>query len=101
MKKRFKGIQIFLAIAISFSIPVFSAYSNYYILMEADFLRTILNYENPDQENLLTNCRKELNVFGPEQFFTQLPIETDPLKKFFNCSFQTHSLDQQVLILRC
>ena len=101
MKKGFKGIQIFLAIAISFSIPVFSAYSNYYILMEADFLRTILNYENPDQENLLTNCRKELNVFGPGKFPILFPLGINPLEKSSYCFSQDLSLNQKDSVFRC
>ena len=47
MKRRLKT-QIFLAIAISFLLPLLSAYMNYYVLTEADFLSTCPQFENTD-----------------------------------------------------
>ncbi len=51
--KRTRKTQIFLIIAISFALPLLSAYMNYYVLMEADFLSALPKFENTDLDSLL------------------------------------------------
>ncbi len=52
MKRKFKT-QIILVIAISFLLLLHSAYMNYYVLMEADFLSAYAKFENTDLDCLL------------------------------------------------
>jgi len=101
MKRKFKRIQIFLVVAISFSIPVFLAYSHYVTLVEADFLSPDLNFENPDQENLSFDYHNKSKVLGSASFHAVSLLETILFEQAFRFSLKTHSLDQKTLILRC
>jgi hypothetical protein len=93
--------QIFLVILISLSIPLFSAYLDYYDLAEGDFLFCDIGFENPDQENLLIDQQSESKVFISSAFSTMLPPAIDFLEQFTHFSFPTCSLDQKTFILRC
>jgi len=68
MKKRFKRIQIFLVITISFFILEFPAYLRYTNLSGVDFFSCDLNFENPDQGNVSPDCQNELELFRPSVF---------------------------------
>jgi len=101
MMRSFKRIPIILVIAISFYIPIFSAFFGYYNLAEADFLSSTLIYENLDQENLLTDFKHELKVFGPSGISNAFFLITNFFKQFSYYFPQVHSLDQRTFILRC
>jgi len=101
MKRRLKRTQFFLAIAIAFSIPVFSAYCQYYTLAAADFLSPNLNFETFDQENLLTAYQSELKLFGSSGFFNGCLLATYLFAQSSHLFCHVLSLDQKTLILRC
>jgi len=101
MKKRLRLTQFFLAILISIFIPLFSAFLDYYELADADFLSRNINFENPDQENLLIDQHDEFKVFiscaSPNRFLPELELlEQFPLSPSATCS-----LDQKTFVLRC
>jgi len=50
--KRKRKIKILLAITISLLLPVLSAYTDYYILIEADILSQNVKFENTDLDCL-------------------------------------------------
>jgi hypothetical protein len=101
MKRRLKRTQIFLVIAIAFSIPVFSTYCQYYTLAAADFLSPDLNFETFDQEILLAAYQSELKVFGLSDFFNGFLLATPLFSQSSHFFCQVLSLDQKTLILRC
>jgi hypothetical protein len=101
MKRKFKRIQIFLVISISFSFPVFSTYFHYNDLAEANFLSTNLYYQNLDQENLLAAYQSELKVFGSSSFFNGFLLATHLFSQSSHFFCHVLSLDQKTLILRC
>jgi hypothetical protein len=101
MKERFKGIQIFLVIAISLFILAFPAYLRCNELSQIKFIRSDLSFEDPDQEEELSNKEKELKGFVPTAFFTVFLLGIkllDPSSHLFPLSL---SLRQETLILRC
>jgi hypothetical protein len=101
MKRRQKGIQIFLVIAISLSILVSSTYCQYYILAAADFLSSDLNFENYDQEILLAAHQSELKSFGFSGGSNGYLLVAHLFSQSFHSFSQVLSLDQKTLILRC
>ena len=101
MKRKFKRVHIFLFIAISFSTPVFLAYSHYVTLLEVDFLSIDLNFENSDQENLSFSYHSKSKILGSGSFTAGPLLENILFEPTFRCSSKTHSPDQKTLILRC
>jgi hypothetical protein len=101
VKGGFKRIQIILVIIISLAIPMSSAYVCCYTAAAADFLSPNLNFENFDQELLLSAYESKLKVFIPGSFFDgfhQLTYLFGQSSHFF---FQIPSPDQGTLTLRC
>jgi hypothetical protein len=101
MKERFKGIQIFLVIAISLFILAFPVYLRCNELSQIKFIRSDLSFEDPDQEEELSNKEKELKGFVPTAFITVFLLGIkllDPSSHLFPLSL---SLRQETLILRC
>jgi hypothetical protein len=62
--KKKHQIRIFLVIAISLFLPLLSAYMDYYVLMEADFLSASPKFENTDLDCLLLNKKEKFTVFS-------------------------------------
>jgi len=101
MKKRFKGIQIFLVIAISFFAPVSSTYGHYYSLAAADFISHNPKLENFDQEYLSAANQSGWKVFGSGGFLKGFHPLTCLFGQSFHLLSQVSSPDQKTLVLRC
>jgi hypothetical protein len=101
MKKRFKAPQIFLVIAISFFVLTLPAYLRCTKLSEANFVSSDLSFENPDQQNKLSDYENELEVFGPSAFSIIFLPGTNLLQQSFHFFSQALSLRQKTFILRC
>jgi hypothetical protein len=99
MKKRLT--RFVLVIAISFFVPLPSAYLDYHDLGEADFFARDICFENPDQENLLMDQHHKSNALLSAAFSNRLPpfIEVSEQSPLFSLS--ACSLDQKTFILRC
>jgi hypothetical protein len=101
MKKRFKNIQIFLVMAISFFIFALPAYLRYANFSEANFVSSDLSFEKPDQENGPSDYGNELIVFGPTAFSIIFLPGTNLLRQSFHFFSQALSPCQKPFILRC
>jgi hypothetical protein len=78
-----------------------SGYLRYCNLAETDFITPYLKFENPDQEDLLTDYQSELKVLGPGGFFSVLIQGTCPFHLFSFFPLQTDSPVQKTFVLRC
>jgi hypothetical protein len=96
-----KLIKIILVMAISFAIPVSSAFSCYYSLASADFISHSLKFETFDQEFLLAASVSRFKVFGSSSFSTISALCINPIKQIPLFPFLTSPLDQRTPILRC
>jgi len=92
---------IFLVILISLSIPLFSAYFDYYELAEAGFLAYDISFENPDQDNLPIDRQNESEVFLSSVSSIGFPPGINLLEQFAYFPFATCFLDQKTFALRC
>jgi hypothetical protein len=101
MKKRFKAPQIFLVIAISFFVLTLPAYLRRTKLSEADFVSSDLSFENPDQQNELSDYGNQLEVFGPSALCIIFLPGTNLFEQSSHFFLQALSLSQKTLILRC
>jgi hypothetical protein len=106
MLRRLKKPQILLVLIISLSVPVVSGYLLYCDLADNDLFSPDLEFENPDVDDLflLPDCQSHLNLFGSigsnalfHVFFPET-IVSEHLSVFL---FQSSSLDQKTLVLRC
>ena len=98
MKRRHK-IQVLLVIAITLLIPLLSAYANYYVLMEADFLASHPKIENTDLDCLLL-CKKQEST-APSVFSYAYWV-TGNLVEHFSCLYYQVTLPQaKPIVLRC
>lgn len=98
---RKRMIQIVLVFLISFSILLLSAYLDYCDLREADFLSRDISFENPDQDNLLTDQHNESKVLISSAFPIGFPPGIDFLEPFSLFNFPTYSPDSKTFVLRC
>jgi len=97
--ERIHKIKIFLLILISLLLPLISAYTGYYVLMEADFLSPKPKFENTDLDCLL---------FSKKQIFTA-PIGfslgscggSNPVEHFSYFYYQIAFPQLKCLVLRC
>jgi len=101
MKKRFKRIQFFLVIAISLFILALPAYLRCTNLSETKFASSDLGFENPGQENGLSDNGNGLKVFGPSAFFTLFLLSTNLFEQSSHLFSQVLSLRQKTPVLRC
>jgi len=101
MKKRFKGIQILLVIAISFSILVSSTCCEYYTLAAADFMAVNLKFEAFDQDCLSAANQSELKSSSLGSLFQDFQLATLLFGLPSHLPSRTRSLDQKTLVLRC
>ena len=75
-------------------------YSDYNILLEADFICQGLKFEAPDLENLVADKPKILNL-APSTLLTLPPVNSDLLEWFANSYFQLPTPYQSASPLRC
>ena len=101
MKKRFKGIQIFLVIAISFSALVSSTYYEYYTLAAADFIAVNLKLEAFDQDYLSAANQNEWKSSRLGSFSQDFQLAPLLFGLPSHLPFRVRSLDQKTLVLRC
>jgi len=101
MKIKFKGIRIIIAVAISLSILITSAYFCYYTVAAADFLSPNLNFETFDQEFLLAAHENESKAFVPGSFLNGLRLINYYFGLSYHLSSKTLSLGQDNFVLRC
>jgi len=99
MKRRLT--QVFLAILITLSVSLLSAYLDYYDLAEADFLSRNISFENPDQENLLMDQQIEFKVFISSVFSLIFHEVIDLSGHLPHFTFPQPFFDQKTIILRC
>jgi hypothetical protein len=101
MKKRFKRIQIFLALTISLFILAFPAYLRCTQLSQTKFVSSDLSFENLDQEEGLPDNEKELKVFGPTAFLVIFVSGANFFEQSLHLFSHTLSLRQKTFVLRC
>ena len=99
MKRRLT--QIVLAILITLSISLLSAYLDYYDLAEADFLSWNMRFENPNQENLLLDQQIEFKAFISSVLSLIFHEVIDLSEQLPRLTFTGSSFDQKTFILRC
>lgn len=98
MKRRHK-IEILLAIAFCFLLPFHSAYMDYYVLMEADFLSASPKFENADLDCL--PFFKKQAFAASSSFSYPFWVASNPAKSFF-CFYSQATFPQlETLVLRC
>jgi hypothetical protein len=100
MKKRFKRIQIFLALTISLFILAFPAYLRCTQLSQTKFVSSDLSFENLDQDEGLPDNEKELKVFGPTAFNICVS-GTNLFEQSLHLFSHTLSLRHKTSVLRC
>ena len=97
--KRKHKIQILLVIGISLLLPLLSAYMDYYVLMEADFLSAHPKFENTDLDCLLFSKKQKFTT--PSGFSCGFWIGSN-LAEHFSCFYyQVTFLQVKTLVLRC
>jgi hypothetical protein len=101
MKKRFKGIQIFLVIAISLFILALPAYLRCTRLSQTKFVSSDLSFANPVQEEGLPDNEKELKVYGPSILLIIFLLGTNLFELSFHLFPKIISLRQRIVVLRC
>ena len=101
MKKRFRGIRVFLILALVFSILALPAYRRYNKSPRIGSVRFNLAFEISDQEEELSNKQKESKGFGPTAFLTVFLLVTKLLDQSFDLFPLLLSLHQETPILRC
>jgi len=94
------GVQILLAIVISFLIPISSAYPYYRNFIGADFHSADLSFENPDANDVMID-HHALHVSGGSGISnTPIPFvnpHNEPFRFFSERAFLYHDTS----ILRC
>jgi hypothetical protein len=101
MMKTFRGIQIFLMIAISLCILALAGYLRYTQLSQYKFVSADASLENPDPEQELPDNEKELKVDGSSALSIMFHLGTHLFDQPFLLFFQTLSLRQVTFVLRC
>lgn len=101
MKKRFKGIQIFLVIAISLFLLALPAYLRYAHLSQTKFVSSDLSFENPDQDDGLPDNEKELKVYGLSTLLILFPLGINLFEQSSHLLPRSLSLRQNTSVLRC
>jgi len=101
MKKRFKGIQIFLVIPISFFILALPAYLRCTQLSQTKFVSSDLSFENSDHEEGLPDNEEELRVYGPSVCFIIFLLGINLFEQSSYLSPRSLLLRQRIVVLRC
>jgi len=105
----FRGLKkphILLALIISLSVPILSAYLLYCDLAGDDFFPPDLKIENADIDDLflLPDCQNHLKLFesfGSNALLDLFFPDTSVFKQLSPLSYQSSSLVQKTLVLRC
>ncbi|MFB3886076.1 MAG: hypothetical protein ACE144_12675 [Thermodesulfobacteriota bacterium] len=98
MERKHKA-KILLVIVISLLIPMLSAYTDYYVLMEADFLSAYPKFENTDLDCLLFSKKEKFTT--PSDSSCAFWVGSD-LAEHFSCFYYQATVPQvKSLILRC
>jgi len=101
MKKRFRGIKIFLVIAISLFILALPAYLRCTHLSQIKFVSSDLAFENPVQEEGVPDNQKELKVYGPITLLIMFLLGTNLFQRSCHLFPQASSPQQRIIVLRC
>ncbi len=101
MKKRLKGVQIVLVVAISLFILAFPAYLRCTQLSQIKFVSSDLGFENPAQEDGVPDNEKKLKVCGPITLLIIFLLRTNPFELSFHFFLRALSLRQRIIVLRC
>jgi hypothetical protein len=101
MRKRLKGIQIFLVIAIPLFILAFPGHLRYTGLSQAKFISSDLTVENPDQEEKLPDNEKELKAYRPSILLMIFLLGISLFEQSSYLFPRSLSLLQKTPILRC
>jgi hypothetical protein len=97
--KRKRRIQILLVIIIFLLFPWLSAYTNYYVLMEADFLSAQPKFENTDLECLVLYEKQRVTAISGLSYAFQV---ANNLIGHFSCFYYQVAFPQvKPLVLRC
>jgi len=94
-------VQIVLVLLISVSLYLLSSYLNYRDLSEADFVTRDICFENPDQDNLLTDQYNESKVFISIASSMKFPGRIDFVEQSPAVLFTKPFLNPETFILRC
>ncbi len=97
--KRKLKTQIILVIAISFLLPFHSAYMNYYVLIEADFLSAYPKFENTDLDCLLLLNKQEFTALTG--FSYTFWVAGDLIGYLSSFYFPVTFPQAKTLVLRC
>jgi hypothetical protein len=101
MKRRLKKNHVFLIIGFSFFVLGFLAYFHCWNLIVADFHFSDLSFENPDQDNLLTDHVNELKICGSDGLSGVSLLENSVFEQLPLISFRRSCPEPQTLPLRC
>jgi len=106
MLRGLKKPQIFLALVICVSVPLLSGYLLYCDLAGDDFFPPDLKIENADIDDLflLPDCQNHLKLFesfGSNALLDFFFPDTSVFKQLSPLSYQSSSLVQKTLVLRC
>ncbi len=100
MPRKHSAISTSLIVGISFILILAYAYSNYNVLIEADFITHGTKFEAGDLDDLWVD--KQLNlVFMPSESFLIDSAEMDRDGVLIRTSFQVSSINSLFSILRC
>jgi len=105
----FRGLtkpRILLALIISLSIPILSAYLIYSDLADDDSFSTDAQYENDDLDDffLVPDFQNQLKFFPSIESNTLYPAflpETNAIEQVFPICFLPFCIEQETLVLRC
>jgi hypothetical protein len=90
-----------LVIVLSLSIPTGPIYLYYVDLAEGNFHSFHLKFKNLDEENVISDCRDELDRCESHGFFDVLILQTTLFGQSpFSCLQQSPCI-QETLVLRC
>jgi hypothetical protein len=97
--ERTHKIKLLLVILISLILPLLSAYTGYYVLMEADFLSAKPKFENTDLDCLLFSKKQEFTT--PSGFSFAFCTGCNLVEHFSCFYYQVASPQVKCLVLRC
>ena len=101
MNSRHGRIHPFLIIAISLGVVVFPIHLYYNNLSEIESFSPVPAFEVLDQEDLLAQEENNAKVFTLRFSCAFCPFSLSFIGPFPSLSFQTHSVDLLISILRC
>ncbi len=100
MPKKHRTISTFLIVGIPFIFILACTYSNYNVLIEADFITDGTKYEAGDLDDLCVDKQLNFSFMLSESFLINSP-EMDLHGVLIRTSFQVFSINSLSSILRC